>query len=40
MQNFQLAGRWDRLISFIKDADIVIADSYLADFELYEKISG
>jgi UDP-2,4-diacetamido-2,4,6-trideoxy-beta-L-altropyranose hydrolase len=30
----------DRLISFIKDADIVIVDSYLADFELHKKISG
>jgi UDP-2,4-diacetamido-2,4,6-trideoxy-beta-L-altropyranose hydrolase len=29
----------DGLIDFIKDADIAIVDSYLADFQLYKKIS-
>lgn len=29
----------EKLFGFIKNADIVIIDSYLADFEVYEKIS-
>jgi len=41
-KNFEIVNwlKEDKLSGFIKDADIVIIDSYLADYEFYKKVSN